>query len=126
MSRPMTQRRHFVRAIGRTVEVQRADGTRVQGRLRTVGQEGDGDVLVLVPQVERGKGRRPVTGNPVSVPLADVRVGHVQVDLSGLGQVDERELTQDEAHEPHDVPETYGQQDDHTDEHGTGAAGQES
>ncbi|MGN8246342.1 ribosome maturation factor RimP [Cellulomonas soli] len=132
VDRPMTQRRHFVRAIGRTVHLERLEGAPVQGRLQAVQQEGGADVLVLVPQVERGKGRRPVTGAPVSVPLTQVRVGHVQVDLSGLGPVEDHEIAED--HEDQDVPQGHGQDaaghapahDDHTDEHGTGAAGQES
>ena len=34
------------------------------------------------------KGRKPVVGEPVRVPLSDVRHAHVEVDLSGIGPVD--------------------------------------
>lgn len=125
VARPMTQRRHFARAVGRTVRVQRTDGSVVQGLLRSVEQADGEDVVVLVPRVERGKGRRPVDGAPVVVPLAQVRVGHVEVDLSGLGPVDDD--VQDE-HEDDlvqaEVAHPVG--DDRTDDHEAGAAGQGS
>ncbi|GAA3812001.1 ribosome maturation factor RimP [Cellulomonas soli] len=146
VGRPMTLRRHFVRAVGRTVRVERTEGGPVQGRLQAVEQVGGEDVIVLVPQVERGKGRRPVTGAPVTVLLAQVRVGHVEVDLSGIGPVDDHELLGDGHHDEHDdnddhddndeqdeqddsagdAPERDAQTDEHTDEHGTGTAGQGS
>lgn len=86
VSRPLTQRRHFVRAVGRTVTLRLADGGSLSGRLTDVEQDG---TLVLVPVTPGVKGRRPKVGDPVRVAAADVRDGHVEVDLTGLGPVDD-------------------------------------
>jgi ribosome maturation factor RimP len=89
VSRPLTQRRHFVRAVGRTVTLRLADGGTLGGRLTAVEPEGDGGgTLVVVPVTPGQKGRRPKIGDPVHVPLAGVRDGRVEVDLTGLGPVD--------------------------------------
>lgn len=88
-SRPLTERRHYVRALGRTVALALADGSRLVGRLAAVDGDGDGAAAVVVPSSSPGKGRRPVEGPAVTVPLATVRSAHVEVDLSGVGPVDE-------------------------------------
>jgi ribosome maturation factor RimP len=85
VSRPLTARRHYVRAVGRTVSLALDDGTQLSGRLERVAD----DDLVVVPVRSPGKGRRPVADAPVSVPLARVRTGRVEVDLSGVGPVDD-------------------------------------
>ncbi len=89
VSRPLTQRRHFVRAVGRTVTLRLRDGGTLGGRLTGVEPDGDGGTLVVVPVTPGLKGRRPKLGDPVHVALADVRDGAVEVDLSGLGPVDD-------------------------------------
>jgi len=92
VSRPLTQRRHFVRAVGRSVTLRLLDGGTLGGRLTGVEPEGDGGgTLVVVPVTPGQKGRRPKLGDAVHVPLAGVRDGKVEVDLSGLGPVGDDE-----------------------------------
>lgn len=85
VSRPLTQRRHFVRAVGRTVTVQLADAATVAGRLTAV----EDAEIVVVPVRPGVKGRRPTVGEPVRIALTDVRDARVEVDLTGLGPVDD-------------------------------------
>ena len=86
VSRPLTLRRHYVRVVGRTVSLVRDDGTLLAGRLAKVeGDDEAGTELSVVPSSSPGKGRRPVEGPAVTVPLATVRSAHVEVDLSGMG-----------------------------------------
>ena len=95
VSRPLTQRRHYVRAVGRTVRLRLDNGSEVVGRLdRVDGPPGEA-VAVVVPVTSPGKGRRPVVGPPQEVPLHRVVDGRVEVDLKGLGPVDEDQPTDD-------------------------------
>jgi ribosome maturation factor RimP len=87
LSRPLTERRHFVRAIGRSVTVRLADASTLAGRLVEVDR--DDEAIVVVPVKPGLKGRRPTLGEPVRVALSDVRDAHVEVDLTGLGPVDD-------------------------------------
>ena len=87
VSRPLTERRHFVRAVGRSVTVRLADASTLAGRLVDVDR--DDDAIVVVPVKAGLKGRRPTLGEPVRVALTDVRDAHVEVDLTGLGPVDD-------------------------------------
>ncbi|MDM7856105.1 ribosome maturation factor RimP [Cellulomonas alba] len=90
VSRALTQRRHFVRAVGRSVTLRLADGGTLAGRLTDVERDGDaGAVLVVVPVTPGLKGRPPKVGEPVRLALDAVRDGHVEVDLSGLGTADD-------------------------------------
>lgn len=68
--RALTERRHFLRARTRLIELTLAEGT-ASGRLADV----DGDALVLVAE---GQERR--------VPLADVQEGRIVVELKRLGE----------------------------------------
>lgn len=98
VSRPLTQRRHFVRAVGRSVTVRTTDGRTLAGRLTEVERDGsDGDAVVVVPVTPGLKGRRPTIGDPVRVPLTQVRDARVEVDLSGLGSSDDD--AQDDTHD---------------------------
>jgi len=96
VSRPLTERRHFTRAVGHTIVVHRHDGGTLSGRLTTVDRTGadDGDIVV-VPVTPGLKGRKPVIGEPVRVPLSEVRAAHVEVDLTGVGPVDDDEAGSD-------------------------------
>jgi len=87
VARPLTQRRHYARAVGRSVSLRLADGSTLSGRLD--GVDRDPDELVVVPVTPGVKGRRPVVGEPVRVALGDVHEGRVEVDLTGLGPVAE-------------------------------------
>jgi len=82
---PMTARRHFVRAVGRSVRVRRHGGEVVTGRLTAV----EGDALVVVPVTPGVKGRPPKVGAPLTIALDDVADARVEVDLSGLGPADD-------------------------------------
>ena len=53
----------------------------------------------MVPVTPGRKGRKPVVGEPVRVLLTAVREAHVEVDLSGLGPVDDDEAARDDAGE---------------------------
>ncbi|WP_062516945.1 ribosome maturation factor RimP [Demequina gelatinilytica] len=68
--RALTERRHFLRARTRLLELRLADGT-VTGRLTDV----DGDELVL-----------DVDGEQRRVPLGDVTEGRIVVELKRLGE----------------------------------------
>ncbi|WP_315099374.1 ribosome maturation factor RimP [uncultured Cellulomonas sp.] len=86
--RPLTERRHYTRAVGRMLTVTLTDGTKLAGRLTEVDRSAPGDAVVVVPVTPGRKGRKPVVGEPVRLLLTDVREAHVEVDLSGLGPVD--------------------------------------
>jgi ribosome maturation factor RimP len=73
-SRPLTELRHYKRARTRLVTLKMMDGSRVEGRLTDVLDDGDGDVLVL-----DGDSR---------IPLGDVRRGKVEVELKKLDAQD--------------------------------------
>lgn len=73
-SRPLTELRHYKRARTRLVTLKMMDGSRVEGRLTDVLDDGDGDVLVL-----DGESR---------IPLGDVRRGKVEVELKKLDAQD--------------------------------------
>ncbi|MBO3084411.1 ribosome maturation factor RimP [Cellulomonas fengjieae] len=91
VDRPLTERRHFTRAVGHLLTVTLADGRTLAGRLTEVDRTGPDDAIVVVPVTPGRKGRKPVVGEPVRVPLSDVRRGRVEVDLSGIGPVDDDE-----------------------------------
>ena len=94
VSRPLTERRHFARSVGRSVTVRLVDGGTVAGRLTAVerGTTDADDAVVVVPVTPGVKGRRPKTGDPVRLLLTDVRDARVEVDLSGLGPVDDDDV----------------------------------
>ncbi|CAM3396734.1 ribosome maturation factor RimP [Occultella aeris] len=68
LSRPLTEPRHFRRAVGRLVTLTTSGGT-LTGRIR----EADGTAIVLQPPADRAE--------PLIVPLADVVRGTVEVDF---------------------------------------------
>ena len=67
VDRPLTQERHWRRAVGRLVDVRRDGVADVVGRVRSI----DGGAATL-----------EVKGHDVVVPLADVRKAVVQVEFS--------------------------------------------
>jgi len=78
VDRPLTQPRHWRRARGRLVEVRRADGTAVEGRV--LGGDDDGvDLAVATGPVRRG---RPVRTRIERVLFADVERAVVQIEFS--------------------------------------------
>ena len=109
VDRPLTARRHYVRALRRTVRLTLDDGSVVTGRLAGVEGDDDEPVAVVVPSRSPGRGRRPVDEPPVRVALARVTHGKVVVDLSGLGPVDEHD---DEQHDEHDEHDEHGDEEE--------------
>ncbi|MBU4213478.1 MAG: ribosome maturation factor RimP [Actinobacteria bacterium] len=83
--RPLTQRRHFVRAVGRLVTLTVDDGRTLTGRLVAV----DGDELEIAPRAPVRKGRPAKELASERLSLTAVRSGHVEVDLTGLAAHDE-------------------------------------
>lgn len=78
---PLTARRHYTRAIGRLVVLTLADGSTLSGRLVDVQRGGDEDAVVVTPVTPGLKGRPAKTGDPVRLPLAQLREGRVEVEL---------------------------------------------
>jgi ribosome maturation factor RimP len=81
---PLTARRHYVRAVGRLVVLTLADGATLAGRLVDVergAEDGAGDAIVVTPVTPGLKGRPAKVGDPVRVPLDDVRDGRVEIEL---------------------------------------------
>lgn len=103
VSRPLTERRHFTRARGRLVTLRLRDGSTLTARLVDVDRSTDDAVLVLVPEVPAEKGRRPVHGEPVRLRLAEVRDGHVEVELGRMAELPDDafgDVLDDETDEP--------------------------
>lgn len=80
---PLVARRHYARAIGRLVVLQLVDGGSVTGRVVDVerGATGDEDAVVVTPETPGVKGRPAKIGDPVRLPLTQVREGRVEVEL---------------------------------------------
>ncbi|WP_282945484.1 ribosome maturation factor RimP [Cellulomonas endometrii] len=81
---PLTARRHYVRAVGRLVVLTLADGGTLAGRLVDVERADAGaadDAVVVTPVTPGLKGRPAKTGDPVRVPLQDVRGGRVEIEM---------------------------------------------
>lgn len=89
----MTARRHFVRAVGRLVVLRLTDGGTLSGRLvdveRSERDGDDGGTVVVTPVTPGVKGRPPKIGDPVRVPLTEVRDGVVEVELVQSGKDDD-------------------------------------
>ncbi|TKR21948.1 ribosome maturation factor RimP [Cellulomonas hominis] len=80
---PLLARRHYARAVGRLVVLQLAEGGSVTGRLVHVerGATDGEDAVVVTPETPGVKGRPAKIGDPVRLPLAQVREGRVEVEL---------------------------------------------
>ncbi|MFI2752731.1 ribosome maturation factor RimP [Cellulomonas sp. P22] len=91
IGRPLTERRHFTRSRGRIVTLRLTDGSTLRGRIDDVDRTVPDAVLVVTPQIPGEKGRPPVIGDPVRVPLASVRDGRVEVEMGRLAEVSDDE-----------------------------------
>ncbi|MBP2217567.1 ribosome maturation factor RimP [Arthrobacter sp. CAN_C5] len=80
VSRPLTEPRHWRRNVGRMVTVRQLKGDDITGRLLEV----SGDSVRLTPQIPVKKGMKPKTGDPLTLPLAGIRKGTVQVEFAHL------------------------------------------
>ena len=93
-SRPLTTRRHFMRARGRLVRLTLASGQVVTGRVQDV----VGQNLVMEHQGDAGQqaaqgvaGSDPASGRPdgvIEMALADIVKGLVQVEMNRIDHVD--------------------------------------
>ena len=92
VDRPLTLRRHYVRAVGRLVTLVDAQGRSTTGRLLAV----DGDELEVAPRAPVRKGRPPAELPARRLALSEVRSGRVEVDLSGLASHEDDETHEDE------------------------------
>ncbi|WP_435735598.1 ribosome maturation factor RimP [Cellulosimicrobium sp. PMB13] len=100
--RPLTERRHYLRARGRLVRLVLTDGGSVEGRLRAVDDAG----LHLDVAGPRG-----ATTDRV-VPLGDVARGQVQVELKRALEADLPELDADDTADADDETAGRGPHDE--------------
>jgi ribosome maturation factor RimP len=80
LDRPLTERRHFLRARTRLVSLALRDGGSVEGRLMDVA----GDTVVL-----------DVNGESREMPLADVATGRIEIEWKKLDELSEDTEGQD-------------------------------
>ncbi|MDP9883511.1 ribosome maturation factor RimP [Sinomonas atrocyanea] len=80
VSRPLTQLRHWRRALGRLVRVNVIGEENITGRLREVTEDG----IVLVPDLPAKKGVKPKPGAPIELAFDAIRSGKVEVEFSHL------------------------------------------
>jgi len=78
VDRPLTEPRHWRRAVGRLVEVRRHDGTKVRGRLLEAGEES----ARLHEEATFERGRRRRAGGDVILAYAEVARATVEVEFS--------------------------------------------
>lgn len=84
-TRPLTEPRHWRRALGRMVKVNASDRENFMGRVLAV--EGDG--VLFRPELPVKKGMKAKQGEPEKVPFAVIRRGVVELEFARL---DEAEL----------------------------------
>lgn len=80
LSRPLTERRHWKRNLGRKVRVDLLKGEDLTGRVTEVGEEG----ITLIPELPAKKGMTPKQGDPVQLAFGDIRRGKVEVEFTHL------------------------------------------
>lgn len=90
VSRPLTERRHWRRNVGRMVEVVPVSGDPVLGRLEEVTDTG----IRLVPQLPVKKGTKPKQGDPLTLEFPKIRKGTVQVEFAHLEDEDHHDTTE--------------------------------
>ncbi|MBO1267396.1 ribosome maturation factor RimP [Arthrobacter cavernae] len=80
VGRPLTEPRHWHRALGRMAKVNVLQGDDLTGRIVSV----DNDGVTLVPEHEVKKGMKPKQGDPVKLPFDRIRQGKVEIEFSHL------------------------------------------
>lgn len=83
VSRPLTERRHWLRSVGRLVEVSVDGAAPITARLLEVGED---DVELAEHRPGAKKGMPAKTLDPVRVPFARLGTGTVQVEWGGSQQ----------------------------------------
>lgn len=84
-TRPLTEPRHWRRALGRMAKVNAADRENFLGRILAVEEEG----VVFKPELAVKKGMKPKQGEPEKVLFTAIRRGVVELEFARL---DEAEL----------------------------------
>jgi ribosome maturation factor RimP len=84
-TRPLTEPRHWRRAIGRMVKVNIVQGENITGRILAV----DDDGVTLRPEIAVKKGMKAKQGPPEHLAFTAIRRGNVEIEFSRL---DEAEL----------------------------------
>lgn len=84
-TRPLTEPRHWRRALGRMVKVNAVDRENLMGRILAV----DDDGVQLLPELPVKKGMKPKQGDPEKVLFSSIRRGVVEIEFARL---DEAEL----------------------------------
>ncbi len=80
VGRPLTEPRHWHRALGRMVKVNVIQGDNMTGRIKSVDDGG----VTLVPEIAVKKGMKPRQGEPVKLPFDRIRNGKVEIEFSHL------------------------------------------
>jgi ribosome maturation factor RimP len=87
-TRPLTEPRHWRRALGRMVKVNAIDRENLMGRILAVEPDG----VMLRPELPVKKGMKPKQGEPEKVLFSAIRRGVVEIEFARL---DEAELDLD-------------------------------
>lgn len=83
VGRPLTEARHWHRALGRMVKVNVIQGEKLTGRIQSVDEAG----VTLIPELAVKKGMKPKQGEPVTLPFDRIRSGKVEIEFSHLDEV---------------------------------------
>lgn len=84
-ARPLTEPRHWRRALGRMVKVNAIDRDNLRGRILAVDDQG----VTLRPELEVKKGMKPKQGEIEKILFTSIRKGAVEIEFAHL---DEAEL----------------------------------
>ncbi|MFC8302129.1 ribosome maturation factor RimP [Specibacter sp. NPDC057265] len=84
-TRPLTEPRHWRRALGRMVKINASDRENFMGRVLAVEDDG----VLFLPELPVKKGMKAKQGEPEKVPFAVIRRGVVELEFARL---DEAEL----------------------------------
>ena len=83
LSRPLTERRHWKRNLGRKVRVDMVKGEDITGRLTDITDEG----ITVIPELAAKKGMVPKQGEPLRLSFGEIRRGKVEVEFTHLDEV---------------------------------------
>jgi ribosome maturation factor RimP len=81
-TRPLTEPRHWRRAMGRMIKIKVIHGDDVTGRLLEVA----GDGVTVRPELPVKKGTKPRQGEPVHLPFEKIRRGTVEIEFARPGE----------------------------------------
>lgn len=93
VDRPLTEPRHWRRAVGRLVDVRRHDGSRLRGRVLEAGEAS----AVVREEATFERGRRRRAGGDTTVGYAEVARAGVEVEFAANGAADTEADTEADA-----------------------------